>query len=118
MDRRRARCSTRGQITRLPWLVETAHLSGADVRVSAWLTLSVNNAKWRPRERVGLGAVTGLDLLDGLLGLPLGLPVPVEVLTTPERQLVCHLPHGVVEQRVTENFADSLILASGYRALT
>jgi hypothetical protein len=66
--------------------------------VSAWLSVSVNNAEWRRRECVGLGALTGLDVLDGLLGLPLGLPVPLQALTTNERQLVSRLPNGVVEQ--------------------
>lgn len=40
--------------------------------------------------------MTGLDVLDGLLGLPLGLPVPTEVLTAPERRLVSRLPRSIV----------------------
>jgi hypothetical protein len=67
--------------------------------VRAWLTVSVNNAERQRRERVELGALTRLDVLDGLLGLPLGLPVPLEALTPHERQLVSHLPDGVVEHR-------------------
>ncbi|MDQ3900722.1 MAG: hypothetical protein M3319_09860 [Actinomycetota bacterium] len=66
--------------------------------VRAWLTASVNNAEWRRRERVGLDAMTRVDVLDGLLGLPLGLPVPLYALTTHERQLVSQLPPGVVDQ--------------------
>jgi hypothetical protein len=64
----------------------------------AWLTASVNHAEWRRRERAGLNALTRLDVLDGLLGLPLGLPVPVQGLTTHERRIVSQLPPGVVDQ--------------------
>src|SRR5262249_13507189 len=67
--------------------------------VRAWLTVSVNNAEWQRRERVGLGALTRWDVLDGLLGLPLGLPVPITALTPHERQLLSRLPDGVVEHR-------------------
>jgi hypothetical protein len=66
--------------------------------VRAWLTVSVNNAEWRRRERVGPHALTRLEVLDGLLGLPLGLPVPLQALTTHERRLVSSLPDGVAEQ--------------------
>ena len=67
--------------------------------VRAWLTVSVNNAEWWRRERVGPHALTRLEVLDGLLGLPLGLPVPLQALTTHERQIVSRLPDGVAEQR-------------------
>jgi hypothetical protein len=66
--------------------------------VTAWLTVSINTSEWRRRERYGLGALTGLEVLDGLLGLPLGLPVPTEALTARERQLVRRVPHSVVVQ--------------------
>jgi hypothetical protein len=66
--------------------------------VTAWLSVSVNASEWRRRERYGLGALTGLDVLDGLLGLPLGLPVATEALTARERQLVSRLPRSVVVQ--------------------
>lgn len=64
----------------------------------AWLTASVNNAEWRRRERVGLNALTRLDVLDSLLGLPLGLPVPLQGLTRHERRIVSRLPPGVVDR--------------------
>jgi hypothetical protein len=67
--------------------------------VRAGVVVSVNDGEWRRRERVGLGGVTGLDVLDGLLGLPLGVPVAVQALTGRERRLVNRLPEGVVEQR-------------------
>ena len=66
--------------------------------VTAWLALSVNNDEWRRREYVGLGGLTGLDVLDGLLGFPLGMPVRVDAITRRERRLVNRLPVGVVEQ--------------------
>lgn len=67
--------------------------------VRAWLTVAVNNAEWRRREQAGFNALTRLEVLEGLLGLPLGLPVSRQALTTHEHQLVSRLPHGVVEQR-------------------
>ena len=72
--------------------------------VTAWLTVSINASESRRRERYGLGALTSLDVLDGLLGLPLGLPVPTEALTARERRLVSRLPHSVVV-----NCADAVI---------
>jgi hypothetical protein len=67
--------------------------------VTAWLTVAVNNAEWWRREQAGLNALTRLEVLEGLLGLPLDLPVSRQVLTTHEHQLVSRLSHGVVEQR-------------------
>jgi hypothetical protein len=67
--------------------------------VTAWLTVAVNIAEWQRRHQAGLNALTRLEVLEGLLGLPLGLPVSLQALTTHEHQLVSHLPHGVVEQR-------------------
>ena len=66
--------------------------------VTAWLALSVNDDEWRRRERAGLDGLTRLDVLDGLLGLPLGMPVRVDSMTIHERRLVSRLPDGVVEQ--------------------
>jgi hypothetical protein len=66
--------------------------------VRAWVAAAVNDAEWQRRERAGLGGLTGLDVLDGLLGLPLNVPIPVQALTGRERRLVQRLSPGVVDQ--------------------
>lgn len=47
------------------------------------------------RQRCGLGAVTDLTLLDSLLNLPLGVPVPLDALTPRERERLSRAPEGV-----------------------
>ncbi|MEV6427227.1 hypothetical protein [Nocardia sp. NPDC051463] len=49
------------------------------------------------RAALGLGAVTQMDLLDALMGLPAGLPVPVGDLTDRERRIIRRAPAGVVD---------------------
>ncbi|WP_175084423.1 hypothetical protein [Candidatus Frankia nodulisporulans] len=49
------------------------------------------------RARVGLGAVTDVPLLEALLGLPHGLPVPVAGLSDRERRALDVAPAGCVE---------------------
>lgn len=51
----------------------------------------------RRRHEAGLGAVTRMDLLDLLLALPRGCPVPYDSLTERERDLLRSLPAGCVE---------------------
>lgn len=87
---------------KLPGQLVGSRLRAGRVRlfgVKAWLALSVNDDEWRRREGAGLDGVTGLDVLDVLLGLPLGMSVRVDAMTTRERRLVSRLPDGVVEQR-------------------
>jgi hypothetical protein len=49
------------------------------------------------RQAVGLGAITQMDLLDALMGLPAGLPVAVDDLSVRERRLLRGAPEGVVD---------------------
>jgi hypothetical protein len=49
------------------------------------------------RDAVGLGALTQRDVLEFLMGLPVGLPVASEDLCERERRLLAHTPHGAVE---------------------
>lgn len=56
-----------------------------------------NTAEIARRQVSGLAALTQLDLLDVLMGLPIGLPVAVEDLTGRERRLLRRAPAGVVD---------------------
>ena len=49
------------------------------------------------RKAAGLGAVTSLPLLDALLNLPLGMPVPKRDLAEPTWQQLLLAPAGVVQ---------------------
>ncbi|MBB5913928.1 hypothetical protein BJY24_002795 [Nocardia transvalensis] len=49
------------------------------------------------RRAVGLEAITQMDLLDALMGLPAGLPVSVGDLTDRERRLLRRAPVGAVD---------------------
>jgi hypothetical protein len=55
----------------------------------------VDWAEARRRRGFGLGAVLGWDLLDTLMELPAGLPVPVTALTGPARRRVARAAPGV-----------------------
>lgn len=79
---------------------ESLRLRISSVRIfntRALLTLRINEPERRRREQLGLGALTRLDTLNGLLGLPLDLPVAMADLTARERKLVDRLAYGVVE---------------------
>lgn len=65
----------------------------------AHLVVGINDAERDRRDRAGLGALTDLATLDGLLNLPLGLPVDIAGLTDAERRLVARLPDSIVEHR-------------------
>jgi hypothetical protein len=56
------------------------------------------------RGTVGLGPITQRDVLDVLMGLPVGLPVAAQAVTKRERRLLRRAPHGAVE-----NDADHLV---------
>lgn len=53
--------------------------------------------EFRRRRDVGLGAISRLDLLDVLLAMPHGYPVPFESLAMHERHLLGVLPPGSVD---------------------
>lgn len=56
-----------------------------------------NAAEITRRQARGLAAFTQMDLLDVLMGLPIGLPIAVEDLTDRERRLLRRSPAGVVD---------------------
>jgi hypothetical protein len=63
------------------------------------LTVVVNRDEWRRRADTRCAAITRTDVLDALLGLPLGIPVAVADLTDRERQAVNRLPNSLVQHR-------------------
>jgi hypothetical protein len=74
----------------------------ADVRVlgtAVELTYVPDEREAARRSAAGLGAVDRRDVLDVLLGLPLGSPVAVDDLTPPERSVLRSAPEGAVERR-------------------
>lgn len=62
---------------------------------SAWIVFRCDRHEVSRRERHGLGAVVAWDLLDTLMDLPAGLPVPIAALTRPARRRVCAAAPGV-----------------------
>jgi len=54
------------------------------------------------RQRAGAGAILSVDVLELLLGLPIGMPVPVASLTGRERAALKPAPHGAVSLRAGE----------------
>ncbi|WP_232542224.1 helix-turn-helix domain-containing protein [Nocardia bovistercoris] len=64
--------------------------------VRALLTLAPDIAECARRRAVGLVAVTDLELLDVLMGLPHGLPVAEGCLTRRETKVLRRAPHGVL----------------------
>jgi hypothetical protein len=63
----------------------------------AGMLYDADEAELRRRARAGLGAVTRLDLLDLLMGLPQGVPVQRSALSARESRLLRQLPAGCVE---------------------
>jgi hypothetical protein len=62
---------------------------------SAWIAYRHDQGEAGRRERHGLGPVLAWDLLDTLLDLPAGLPVPVSALSAPARRRVAAAGPGV-----------------------
>jgi hypothetical protein len=72
------------------------HVTRARVlETSAWIAFRHDRHEAARREDHGLGAVLAWDLLDTLMDLPAGLPVPITALTRPARQRVCTAAPGV-----------------------
>ncbi len=63
---------------------------------SAWIAFRYDGCEAGRRAAYGLGPVLGWDLLDTLMDLPAGLPVPAAGLTRPARRRVGRAPAGVV----------------------
>ncbi|WP_370355158.1 hypothetical protein [Catenulispora sp. EB89] len=72
----------------------TAELVGRSVEVAYRL----NQQEHSRRLDAGLGSLCASDQLDMLLGLPSGLPVPVESLTARERRTLRRIPSGALER--------------------
>ncbi len=63
---------------------------------SAWIAFRYDRSEAARRAGCGLGAVLAWDLLDTLMDLPAGLPVPAAALARPARRRVSGAPAGVV----------------------
>jgi hypothetical protein len=61
----------------------------------AWIAFRYDRPEACRRAAGGLGAVLGWELLDTLMDLPAGLPVPAAALTLPARRRVTRAPAGV-----------------------
>lgn len=62
----------------------------------AWMIYRRDDREWRRRRAEGLGAVLAWDLLDTLMDLPAGMPVPLPALTGPAQRRLRKAPRGVV----------------------
>ncbi|MDQ3403890.1 MAG: hypothetical protein M3548_10910 [Actinomycetota bacterium] len=63
----------------------------------AWLAHQVDLDERDRRQEVGMGAVQALDLLDILMNLPAGMPVPLRSLGRDTRQAFGRMPRGAVD---------------------
>jgi hypothetical protein len=75
---------------------------GTVVRIfgtAAGVAYRLDHAEVTRRREHQLGALTDMDVLDALMGLPIGVPVERSVLAKAELALVDRLPAGVVEHR-------------------
>jgi hypothetical protein len=61
----------------------------------AWIAYQADRRETQRRETFALGAVLGWDLLDTLMDLPAGLPVPLATLDQPTRRRVAGAAPGV-----------------------
>lgn len=84
----------------------TPYAANEQVRVSrvrvlgtrVWMAYRRDESEWSRREHCGVGAVVDLGVLDVLMELPAGLPVPLRELRQSERRLLDRLPAGVVRR--------------------
>jgi len=65
------------------------------LETSAWIAFRLDRREAARRARCGLGAVPAWNLLDTLMDLPAGLPVPTPGLSTETLRTVCRAPRGV-----------------------
>jgi hypothetical protein len=75
---------------------------GTVVRIfgtAAGVAYRLDHAEVARRQEHQLGALTDMDVLDALMGLPVGIPVERSSLTKAELALVDRSPAGVVEHR-------------------
>jgi hypothetical protein len=64
---------------------------------SVWMTYRRDTSEWQRRRSYGLGAVLAWDLLDTLMDLPAGLPVPASSLSFPDQRCLRRADPGVVQ---------------------
>ncbi|WP_200214330.1 hypothetical protein [Micromonospora coerulea] len=77
-----------------PGGVTVARVNVFDSR--AWIAYRRDEDQGRLRHRHGIEPILGLDVLDTLMDLPLGLPVPVDALSAADRGRLRRLPAGAV----------------------
>lgn len=65
----------------------------------AGVAYQVDSAESQRRRTGGHGAVTGLGIIDALLGLPTGIPVPGNAVSDRDRNLLRRAPSGALEIR-------------------
>lgn len=65
----------------------------------AHLVYSLDEIEVARRRAVGLGAIADRAVLDALMSLPIGMPVPVASLSDRDARLVRRAPRGAVEVR-------------------
>lgn len=72
---------------------------GTGAPLGSWAALAAvpDPVETARRARVGLGAVTSIPVLETMLGLPHGLPVPAAALSARERQALAAAPAGCVD---------------------
>jgi hypothetical protein len=61
-----------------------------------WVAYRSDHDQRQLRRAHGIGPVLGLDLLDTLMGLPLGLPVPLHAVSRADLRRLRRLPDGAV----------------------
>ena len=77
---------------------DDVHITRAQILdTSAWIAFRYVRPEAARRVACGLGPVLAWDLLDTLMDLPAGLPVPATALTRPAHRRVCQAPAGVVQ---------------------
>ncbi|RVX39160.1 hypothetical protein EDD27_1507 [Nonomuraea polychroma] len=62
---------------------------------SVWMAYRRDDVEWARRAQVGLGAVLAWDLLDLLMALPEGFPVPLRSLPRSHKRRLYRAPGGV-----------------------
>lgn len=67
------------------------------LETSAWIAYRPDRHEASRRRSLSIGAVLDWDLLDTLMDLPAGLPVPLSALTPPERRRVASAKAGVAQ---------------------
>jgi hypothetical protein len=80
-----------GALARCP--VAAVHVFGA----AAGVAYRPDQAEVARRAAVSLGSITQRDVLEVLMGLPVGMPVPVHALSERDRRVLRRAPHGAVD---------------------